>query len=235
MLRRMTPLAEAFDGLHDPDDWDAQLLEQLQALKQQHGNSPVEVDGDVSVDVCTVYAGTLHVRGDFVFSSHVLVLGDLRVDGVVIGEPEHAILMVVGDLSARAMAFLRSYLCITGDVVCREFLLGSCDGFATMGGALTTPLLLQEHWEQRAFNDDDEARVEARFWCDIRSAGYRNAHPRPRCTSEPSAALAASVYAACSIDDDGNASDFDPWKLLAFVQRGGSLGLALTSSSQPSR
>jgi hypothetical protein len=217
----MTALADAFDRLHDPDEWDTRLLEHLQTLKQQYGEVAVEVDGNVSVDRCTVYAGSLHVRGDFVFSSHVLVLGDLQVDGVVVGEPEHAILMVVGDLSAQAMAFLRSYLCITGNMACRAFLLGTCDGFARVAGTVTTPLLLQEHWEHTSFDEAEAGQVDARFWCDIRSAGYRAAYPRPQCTSEPAAALSEEVLRACS--DEADDDNFDPWKLLAFVQGGGSL------------
>jgi len=221
----MTTLAAAFDRLHDPDDWDASLVEQLQQLKVQHGGPAVEVDSDVSVDCCTVYAGSLHVRGDFVFSSHVLVLGDLHVDGVVIGEPEHAILMVVGNVSARAMAFLRSYLCITGSVVCREFFLGTSDGFAKVGSDVTAPLLLQEHFDLMSLANDEVPRVQARFWCDIRSEGYRTAYPRPRCTSQPAAAIPADVYSMCSVDDDDNPGEFDKWKLLALVQAGTSLGL----------
>ena len=154
----MTTLDAAFDRLHDSDDWDAGLVEQLQQLKVQHGGPAVEIDSNVTVDCCTVYAGSLHVRGDFVFSSHVLVLGDLHVDGVVIGEPEHAILMVAGNVSARAMAFLRSYLCITGSVECREFFLGTSDGFAKVGSYVTAPLLLQEHFELMSLDNDDEPR-----------------------------------------------------------------------------
>lgn len=228
---RMTTLAAAFDRLHDPDDWDAGLVEQLQQLKVQHGGPAVEVDGDVTVDCCTVYAGSLHVRGDFVFSSHVLVLGDLIVDGVVIGEPEHAILMVLGNLSSRAMAFLRSYLCITGNVDCRELFLGTCDGFAKVGGEVSVGLLLQEHFELMSLDNDDAPRMHARFWCDIRAEGYRTAYPRPRCTSQPAAALAADVYSKCSVDDDGNPGEFDKWKLLALVQAGTSLGFREPSTT----
>lgn len=228
----MTTLAAAFDRLHDPDDWDAGLVAHLRELQQQHGGPAVEIDGNVSVDCCTVYAGSLHVRGDFVFSSHVLVLGDLLVDGVVIGEPEHAILIVLGNLSARAIALLRSYLCITGTVVCREFLLGTCDGFAKVGSDVTAPLLLQEHFELMSLDNDDEPRVQARYWCDIRSEGYRTAYPRPRCTSEPVAALAVDVYSMCSVDDDGNPGEFDKWKLLALVQAGTSLGLNEPSTAR---
>ncbi len=219
---RVPPLDEAFARLWDPDDWDARLVPHLHELRQTHAGPPIDVAGDVVVDQCTTYPSSLHVRGDFVFSSHVLVLGNLEVDGAVVGEPEHAILMVVGDLSARVMAFLRSYLCITGSVESRELLLGTCDGFARVGGRVTTPLFLQEHWEQLSLDGDEDAldRLDATFRCDIRSAGYRAQYPRPYASAELSSVLSAKALEACR---EGDA--VDPWALLDFVRSGGSLEL----------
>ncbi len=41
------------------------------------------------------------------YNSHILVLGDLTVDKVITASPEHAILMVAGDVKAHAMNLIR--------------------------------------------------------------------------------------------------------------------------------
>lgn len=222
----MGPLEAAFDRLHDPDAWDSTLPDTLNRLLAEHGDpTGQEVGGDLSVDAVRVFPGGLRVRGDFVFSSHVLVLGTLDVDGVIVGEPEHAILMVAGDVRARAMCFLRSYLCITGSLACSEFLVGMSDGFARVQGRTAAPLFLQEHWEQLSFVGDSEVPVEARFRMDLRSAGYRKSYPRAWATDLPGSFLRPEVLAACRVDEAGDDWGLDPFKLLEFVQSGGTLGL----------
>lgn len=49
MLSGMSTLDEAFDRLHDPDDWDAHLVVHLHQLRPQHGGPAVEVDGGDSL------------------------------------------------------------------------------------------------------------------------------------------------------------------------------------------
>jgi hypothetical protein len=172
-------LERLFDGLHDPDELYEEAVATLHAALAAVDRKPTTLAEDPRPSRVTVYPGDLHVNASFTIDSHVLVLGDLEVDGVVTANPAHAILMVAGDVRCHGMQLVRGYLFVTGDVVVRDCFLGTVYGFSKVAGRIKTPIyLVDSSWANLAIEAviDEEPtleNVDAELKLDIDAPGAR--------------------------------------------------------------
>jgi hypothetical protein len=172
-------LEQLFDGLHDPDEFSASTASVLHAARAAVAHRTMTLTVDPLIADVTVFPGDLRATTDLTFNSHVLVLGDLDVDGVITADPAHAILMVAGNVRCRAMHLIRAYLFVTGDVVARDCIYACHYGLAKVGGSITTRLYLTDpSWANLAVdaNLDDEptsANIAAGTVIDIEAPGAR--------------------------------------------------------------
>lgn len=190
-----------FEELFDPDDWSPEVRSRLAAARHASQTATTTLTTDPLLGRITVYPGDVHVAGDFTFNNHVLVLGDLEVGSVITAAPEHAILMVLGDVRCRATNLLRAYLFVGGALTATECFFGSVDGFARIGRSLTTRLVLQEHWSNQTL-DERPLTVAATHTVDVRRADSLEAMR---------ALLTEQALASCTTAE----GRFDPYALLA--------------------
>lgn len=169
-----------FDRLHDADEFSADTRATLHATLAAAERRSTVLTDDPRVGRVTVYPGDVRVTSNFTFDSHVLVLGDLDVEGVVTAQPAHAILMVAGSIRCRAMQLVRGYLFVTGDVVARDVFLGTAYGFSKVAGSIKTSLYLEDDsWSNvpldAAVGDEStHANVESGLILDIDLEGARS-------------------------------------------------------------
>jgi hypothetical protein len=156
-------LEALFDGLHDPDDFSRETAAKLGAANASVERGPVAIACDPLLSRVTVFAGDVRVTDHFTFNTHILVLGDLEVEGVITASPDHAILMVAGSVRCRAAHLVRAYLYVTGDVLARDCFFGCCHGMSRVGGDIETKLFLHDDsWANLGLDADcdDESTTE---------------------------------------------------------------------------
>jgi hypothetical protein len=145
----------------------------------------------------TVFAGDLHVKTDMSMNSRVLVLGNLIVDGSITISFEHHSLMVVGNVSCRAIEMMRAYAFVTGRLTATELFHGCCDGFTTVLGELKTRLYLIEDFQNLTIKGKSTKKnLRARHIIDNSDLNGRAAKKK----LEP--LLTQKVFAACTQEDD---------------------------------
>jgi hypothetical protein len=172
-------LERLFDGLHDPDEFYEEAVATLHAARAAVERKATVLAEDPRPSRVTVYPGDLRVNASFTIDSHVLVLGDLDVEGVITANPAHAILMVAGNIRCHGMQLVRAYLFVTGDVVVRDAFLGTVYGFSKVVGRIQTPMYLADSsWANLAIEAviDEEPtleNVDAELKLDIDAPGAR--------------------------------------------------------------
>lgn len=124
----LPPTLEALWGqLRDDDDrrLDFALALGIAAVIEREPPELVErtVELDFDHAEVTVFRGDLHVKGDFRFARDVVVLGDLRVDGILEDTYEHMSLLVTGSVRAAAIR-CRHHLWSGGEVQAEILVVG---------------------------------------------------------------------------------------------------------------
>lgn len=207
---------EFFSRLHDPDDWDTDTVAAILARRDAEasarpGPAAVTEVADLTIDRPTVLDHAHHVSGDLRLNNHLLVLGDLRVGNLILGEPAHNILMVAGDVSCRLLELCRSYLLVTGTVRASECVFVSTYGSSMSAGGFDTDLWLQAEWDNVDVQGSpvDNVRARHRF--------IRDYHDELLETFDTAALQPLLMPEAFAVDDDG---EFDPFHLTDQIYRG---------------
>lgn len=163
----MTPDA-FFPTVFDPTTWSEDTKARLLALKADTKLAPTSLSEDPELASITIYPGDLHVKADFSFNSHTLVLGDLVVDGIINGDPAHAILMVAGNVRCKTLAMVRVYLLVTGNVEARACVYATAYGKSMVAGRIVTHLFAHSAWDNVDFEGKaTEANIEAALRVDL--------------------------------------------------------------------
>lgn len=163
----MTPV-EFFATVTDPASWSRTTMERLLAVKAETKLTPTVLDADPELSAITVYPGDLHVKADFSFNKHVLVLGNLTVDGIINGDPAHAILMVAGNVTCRSLAMVRVYLFVTGNVEARDAVYATTHGSAVVAGRIATRVYAQSDWDNRTLDGQTgQDNIDAKLRLDL--------------------------------------------------------------------
>ncbi len=157
-----------FGGLCDPDEWSAGTAEAIMARRRSiegagSGSAPApRTVPELVVNRPTVIPGALHVDGDLHLCSALLVLGDLRVGGLIYGNPAHKILMVAGDIHCRAMELVRTYLFTAGALRADECVFVCAYGISMCVGGCETGLWLQDTWYNLYLEQESVDNIRAR-------------------------------------------------------------------------
>jgi hypothetical protein len=207
---------EFFSRLHDPGDWGTGTVAAILARRDaeasaQPGPAAVAEVGELIIERPTVLDRTHHVAGDLRLGNHLLVLGDLHVGNLILGEPAHNILMVAGDVSCRLLELCRSYLLVAGTVRAAECVFVSTYGSSMSVGGFDTDLWLQAEWDNVDVKGSpvDNIRARHRFvrdYDDDDLETFDTAAVRPLLRPE-----------AFAVDEDG---EFDPFHLTDQIYQG---------------
>lgn len=153
-------LEALFEALSDPTEFDTQTAHWLRIAKALVKGEPTVLDGDPSLREVTIFPGDVEVHGDFTFGCHVLILGDLRVKGVIVAPPAHYVLMVCGDIECEGMNLIRAYGLVTGHVRVANCAVLTCYGRMLCGGTFETSLYIADETWQSAGLDRNEASFD---------------------------------------------------------------------------
>ncbi|MFN3199533.1 MAG: hypothetical protein ACE366_14100 [Bradymonadia bacterium] len=162
-----TSLEVLCEQLGDPDEWYPPERAAARAARDAMTPSITKLSADPLIDSLTIYPGDLVVDADFTLNNHVFVFGDLNVRGTITVSPAHAILMVVGDISCRAMELVRAYLFVHGTIRAETCVLGVAYGFNKVSGQISTRLYLRDDThhnltiEQDCDEEGDRRNIEA--------------------------------------------------------------------------
>src|SRR5690606_37413469 len=132
------------DDLCDPDEWYAEARAATLAARAAIAPQTQTLLDDPLIGDLTIFPGDVVAKSHLTFNNHVFVFGDLDVDGLVTGDPAHAILMVTGNVSCRAMSLVRSYLFVQGSVTARDCFSCMAYGFNKVSGSIQTRLYLHD-------------------------------------------------------------------------------------------